>query len=76
MEYSSTRVVCLALALTMAAATAAVTPCAAQNSQQDFVNPHNAARAARPYAFLQACMQVHSVYVLFIYLLAYAYRRE
>jgi pathogenesis-related protein 1 len=30
----------------MAAAAAAVTPCAAQNSAQDFVNPHNAARAA------------------------------
>lgn len=43
MDYSSTRVVvCLALALAMVA----VTPCAAQNSPQDFVNPHNAARAA------------------------------
>ena len=46
MESSSTRVVCLALALAMASATATVTPCAAQNSPQDFVNPHNAARAA------------------------------
>ncbi|CAD6226964.1 unnamed protein product [Miscanthus lutarioriparius] len=43
MEYSS---MCVALALAVVAATLAVTPCAAQNSPQDFVKPHNAARAA------------------------------
>ncbi|WVZ61774.1 hypothetical protein U9M48_011594 [Paspalum notatum var. saurae] len=40
-------VVCIGLlVLAMAAATVVVTPCAAQNSAQDFVRPHNAARAA------------------------------
>ncbi|CAN6170807.1 unnamed protein product [Urochloa humidicola] len=46
MEYYSGKAPCLALALAMAAAAAflATTPCAAQNSAQDFVNLHNAAR--------------------------------
>uniref|UniRef100_K3ZXB0 SCP domain-containing protein n=2 Tax=Setaria italica TaxID=4555 RepID=K3ZXB0_SETIT len=39
------KVACLALAFAMAAA-AVFTPCAAQNSPQDFVKLHNAARAA------------------------------
>ncbi|CAO1948859.1 unnamed protein product [Urochloa humidicola] len=45
--YSSTKLVtCLALATAVATATIlAATPCAAQNSPQDFVDLHNAARA-------------------------------
>jgi pathogenesis-related protein 1 len=41
------KVACLALVLAMAAAAGVlITPCTAQNSAQDFVNPHNSARAA------------------------------
>ncbi|CAD6221426.1 unnamed protein product [Miscanthus lutarioriparius] len=61
MEPSSSRVVCLVLALAVAAATVAVRPCAAQNSPQDFVNRHNAARAAVGVGPRQGdCKLVHS----------------
>ncbi|KAF8714012.1 hypothetical protein HU200_028003 [Digitaria exilis] len=43
--YSSAKALCLALAMAMAVATVLVTPCTAQNSPQDFVDLHNAARA-------------------------------
>ncbi|CAN6196793.1 unnamed protein product [Urochloa humidicola] len=44
MDYYSGKAASLALAFAMAAAVAMVTPCAAQNDPQDFVNLHNAAR--------------------------------
>ncbi|KAJ1287635.1 hypothetical protein BS78_02G025700 [Paspalum vaginatum] len=45
MEWSSSKVACLALAFTMAAAAMVVQPCAAQNSLKDeFVSLHNTAR--------------------------------
>ncbi|CAL5078156.1 unnamed protein product [Urochloa decumbens] len=41
----SSKLACLALLAFVAAAAVLVSPCAAQSSPQDFVNPHNAARA-------------------------------
>ncbi|TVU40948.1 hypothetical protein EJB05_14434, partial [Eragrostis curvula] len=43
MASSSSKLVCFALAL--AAAAVLVAPCAAQNSPQDYLEPHNAARS-------------------------------
>ncbi|TVU40940.1 hypothetical protein EJB05_14426, partial [Eragrostis curvula] len=43
MASSSSKLVCFALAL--AAATVLVAPCAAQNSPQDYLDPHNAVRS-------------------------------
>ncbi|KAL6880391.1 hypothetical protein ACP4OV_011956 [Aristida adscensionis] len=45
MEHSSPKLAWLGVALAMAAAAAVAPPCAAQNSAQDFVDLHNAARA-------------------------------